>query len=227
MANEITGNPPTAEAEQPPIQPEVPAENVSNELAREFRWVEFAQIISNAGLLIVGIVAVCIYTGQLTEMRRTTKAAQDSADAAKQAATVAQDQLELAERPWIKITDVKTVGNNPLIPAFSFQGLGHGPFPNGNKQATFQLKISMKNVGHSLAFLSADFELFFPAWKENFEDIILTEETKFCDASAQKTPNKYLTRIVFPEEPPRMERGWRSGSRPIDASSKYYQPHRE
>ncbi len=78
----------------------------------------------------------------------------------------------------------------------------------------------MKNIGHSLAFVGADFELFFPAWKDNFEDIILAEENRFCDASAQKTPNKYLSRIVFPEEP--LEWGGCSGSRSNDACAKYY-----
>jgi hypothetical protein len=120
----------------------------------------------------------------------------------KEQTRVQRDVYITSQRPWIKIVDVESRGNSPFIPAFSFQGFGHGPFPNATKQATLQLKISLKNIGHSLAFVSADFELFFPAWKqESFEDIILAEENRFCDASAQKVPSKYLSRIVFPEEP--------------------------
>lgn len=82
--------------------------NVSSELAREFRWVEFAQIGSNVVLAIVGIIALCIYNGQLTEMRKASKAAQDSADAATSAAKtadatlkVAKQQFRIEERPYI------------------------------------------------------------------------------------------------------------------------------
>jgi len=113
----------------------------------------------------------------------------------------AREQLEWSERPWIKIVDVKTRGNNPFIPAFSFQGFGHGPFPTGTKQATFQIEISMKNIGHSMAFVGADFELFFPEWKDTFEDLIVKEEKRFCDHSAQGKVNYPLSKILFPGEP--------------------------
>ena len=44
-------------------------QNPAKELAREFRWVEFAQIGSNVVLAIVGIIALCIYNGQLGAMK--------------------------------------------------------------------------------------------------------------------------------------------------------------
>ncbi len=113
----------------------------------------------------------------------------------------AERQLELSERPWIKIVDLKTLGNDSFIPALSFQGFGHGPFPQGNKLVTFQIEVSMKNIGHSRALVSTDFEMFLPPWKDNFEDIILAEEKRFCDASAKKEVDKYLVRLVFPDEP--------------------------
>jgi len=51
-----------------------------------------------------------------------------------------QTQTELSERPWINIVDVKTIGNNALIPALSFQGFGHGPFPSGINRPRFNSK---------------------------------------------------------------------------------------
>jgi hypothetical protein len=117
--------------------------------------------------------------------------------------TTARDQLESSERPWIKITDVKTIGNNPLGgSALSYQGFGHGPFPNGQQQATFQLIVSMTNVGHSLAFVSADYELFFPAWRQDkFEEIIIAEEKRYCDASEKLNIKNYPTSVAFPNDP--------------------------
>jgi hypothetical protein len=53
--------------------------DVSKELAHEFRLVEYAQISSNVILAIVGIIALCIYNGQLKQMRRSTKAAEKAA----------------------------------------------------------------------------------------------------------------------------------------------------
>jgi len=41
----------------------------AKELAREFKWVEFAQLAVNALLAVVGIVALFIYHGQLEVMR--------------------------------------------------------------------------------------------------------------------------------------------------------------
>jgi hypothetical protein len=61
-------------------------QNVNTELAREFRWVEVARIASNVVLAVVGIVALCIYYGQLSEMRKSSQASQDAAHAAERAA---------------------------------------------------------------------------------------------------------------------------------------------
>jgi hypothetical protein len=152
-----------------------------------FRRPEWWGALFTGLLVFVGIVTAKLFLRQLGEMGTENN--------------TAQKQLELSERPWIKLVDLKTLGNNSLIPALSFQGFGYGPFPQGNKQATFQIKISLRNIGHSLAFVTADFELFLPAWTDKFEDTLLDEEKRFCDTSAQKPPNKYLNRIVFPDEP--------------------------
>jgi hypothetical protein len=121
-------------------------------------------------------------------------------DAANQL-LVAEKQLESNTRSWIKIVDLTTIGNNSFIPALSFQGFGHPPFPAGQKQATFQTKISLKNVGNSPAFVTVDHELFFPAWKDNFEGILRIEQKRFCETSAKGQTTGAVVRIVFPNEP--------------------------
>src|SRR5437879_7498127 len=91
------------------------------------------------------------------------------------------EQLEMTERPWIKIVDVKTHGNNPVIPALSFQNIR--PFDGVSQQTTFQLIVSLKNVAHSMAHVDVDFELFFPIWSDTYWNTISTEQKRYCDAS--------------------------------------------
>jgi hypothetical protein len=62
--------------------PETSSKETVQELAREFRWVEIAQIGSSMVLAVVGIIALCIYAGQLGQMKKSTKAAQDAAQIA-------------------------------------------------------------------------------------------------------------------------------------------------
>jgi hypothetical protein len=180
----------------PPLQSQIPpsptnAENTCKCCHHKTPWWKIALEIGVFAATVAAVVAPSVYA------RITYKMWQGMQSQTK----TARQQLELSERPWIKIIDVKTLGNNPLIPAFSFQGFGHGVFPQGTKQATFQLRISMKNIGHSPAFVGADFELFFPAWKDTFEDLIVTEEKRFCDTSAKREVNYPLSRILFPGEP--------------------------
>jgi hypothetical protein len=124
------------------------------------------------------------------------KAAQSAARAAKSSADTAIASL----RPWIKITDVQTRGEGPEIPALSFQ---RGPtWPIGEYQATLQLKISVKNIGHSPARLTVDFKLFFPLWENGYSDVIYREKKGFCGEVAKKElkVDPTLQIILFPEE---------------------------
>jgi hypothetical protein len=127
----------------PPVIEEVKAEKRRD---RRLKWGSFAASVATA-LITLGILCVTRkYTnyakGQLRVMDGQLK--------------TMQNQLELQERPWIKITDVQTRGNGPIIPALSFQRGAGMPF----QQATFQLKISLKNIGHSVAEIAPRFHLF-------------------------------------------------------------------
>ncbi len=126
-------------------------------------------------------------------------ATKKSADAAKSTAENTARQLELSERPWIKIVDVKTQGDNQIIPALSFQKVG--PYKDVGQQATFQLVLSLKNIGHSVADVAASYELFFPIWDGNgYWNVISSEQKRFCDSPAGKVPQFYPKFVVFPDE---------------------------
>jgi len=115
-------------------------QNVGRELARKFRWVEFAQIASNVILAVVGIIALCIYSGQLTEMRKSSKAAQDAANAAESAATTAKDTLvdqknlfQIEQRPYIVVADGSLqflnppTASSPIKANITFKNIGKTP----------------------------------------------------------------------------------------------------
>lgn len=137
-----------------------------------------------------------IASAALSEMQKEYPKLAETADAANSAAVTAVASL----RPWIKITDVKTRGEGPLIPALSFQ---RSPtWPVGQSQATLQLQISLKNVGHSPARLSVDFELFLPLWENGYSGVIYREKRRFCREFAKREleVDPSLQIILFPDE---------------------------
>ncbi len=89
MTSENSSDAPTSDAQsqpprQPPVTPPTPPQGevgpnpndrpdnqqeTARELAREFRWVEAAQLVVNGVLAMVGIIALCIYHGQLKVMQ--------------------------------------------------------------------------------------------------------------------------------------------------------------
>lgn len=141
------------------------------------------------GTFLVVLAYAVIARNQWQEMIRATNEAAKTADAAHQ-------QLEASERPWIKIIDVQTTGDSPIVPALSFQRSPN--WPPGMQQATFQLDIAYKNIGHSVARVTADFELLLPLWKNGYSDVILADEKKFCDSSARVSSTPTLSVINFP-----------------------------
>jgi hypothetical protein len=137
---------------------------------------------------------------------------------AAKSAHAAQQQLEASERPWIKIIDVQTRGNSQIVPALSFQSSPN--WPSGTQQATFQLDITYKNIGHSVARVTADFQLFLPFWKNGYSDVILADEKKFCDSVARVNPIPTLNVVNFPGDEPYHWTG--SGAAIVNAESTNY-----
>ena len=106
-------------------------EHLTGELTRRFRWVEITQIGSSIVLAVVGVIALYIYSGQLTEMRKSTKAAQDAADAAKESVDLARKQMEDISAAVIEITK----GVSVSFPVAPFG----------------ETRINLRNSGHIIA----------------------------------------------------------------------------
>jgi hypothetical protein len=126
----------------------------------------------------------------------------------QQQTRIQRDAYISGQRPWMKITNVTSRGNSELG-GLSFSGFGHFPFPTVQKTATMQLEISTKNVGHSVAELFVDFELFLPLWENQgptahgystgYANVVANEKKRFCEESSKKEfPVRFM---VFPEEP--------------------------
>jgi len=136
--------------------------NTAKELAREFRWVEWATVIINGGLAVIGIIALCVYNGQLKVMRGQL------------------DQMATDGRPWIKITDVTIDTSIPPTPALSFM-----PFPTSNGDAPFinlRTEVSIKNIGRGVAqnvYIMPAFV--FETGKET-QDAISPAEKRTCES---------------------------------------------
>src|SRR5260370_4055648 len=157
MTSDLNSDKPTNSAEQhSPTQPEsststpeqskvrTKTENdandqptVAQEIRGEFRWFEFGSLFINGALVVVGMYALSIYNGKLTEMRKSTKAAQDAADAATSAANTAHDALVTSNRPWIGVEGVPVIqdrlhathNRNELEYVVTIAARNYGPSP--------------------------------------------------------------------------------------------------
>src|SRR5438094_6197842 len=88
----------------------------TEELLRGTRTIEILQLSVNAALAVLGVIALCIYGGQLKVMRgqlnqmvQQLPEFQKSANAAEQSARVAKDTLVAINRPWVGIDSTPTV----------------------------------------------------------------------------------------------------------------------
>jgi hypothetical protein len=103
-------------------------QSTASELAREFRWVEVASLAVNGFLAIIGIVALCIYGGQLRVMRGQL----DEMAAARRAwvGLMGSDHItgEIVRNRPIKINlDIQNFGKAPALDETSFNALANHP----------------------------------------------------------------------------------------------------
>jgi hypothetical protein len=123
-----------------------------------------------------------------------------SAEAAKQAADIAQKQLELSERPWIKIINVQSYGDGNPLSGLSFEKIVTPGQPD-REQATLATKLVFANIGHSVADVTPNLEFFMPQFNSSeYWNRVNGEEQRFCgspDMSAV-TAQKIT---LFPDEP--------------------------
>lgn len=148
---------------------------------------------------LIGAFVLVIYTAFTILMWRANK---KSADAAKSAADTAREQLELSERPWIKILDLQPRGDQPIVGGLSFQKIG--PFkndPDVRVQATIQIKLSFKNIGHSVADVTPNIEFFMPQFSASeYWNRVSAEEHRFCGSPDMSAVTEQKI-VIFPDEP--------------------------
>ncbi len=148
---------------------------------------------------VITLIVLAAYTAiaayQACQMRKATKATQDAAAAAQSAAKTASNQLELTERPWMKIDFFI---NQPL----EFQ-------PNGDLGVQFH--DAMSNVGHSVALnvrlvLEAE-----PEGKGLWFNEVPKEQEEICETWRQVSsihiPNQTSQITLFPNDQPWIENG--------------------
>jgi hypothetical protein len=114
----------------------------------------------------------------------------------------AHQQLEATDRPWIKILDVVPGSDIPIVGGLSFQKIG--PFkdtPDIRVQATLQITLSFTNVGHSVADVTPNFELFMPRFSiSEYWPRISAEEQRFCGSPDMSAVTAQKV-TAFPGEP--------------------------
>jgi hypothetical protein len=161
-----------------------------------------------AGVLVIVNIALWIYTGDLAKQARdqsalnahqlqvatvNTAAAIRSADAAKNSA----DATIVGIRPWIKITNVELRPSVGPIKTLMF----HWPTDGREVPPTLQFKVTLNNIGHSVAENRQVIpELFFAPFKDNvWGHEIVREQERLCGTNRAHEPDSTAS-IIFPGE---------------------------
>lgn len=115
-------------------------------------------------------------------------------------ASTAEKQLEMSERPWIKIVNVEPTGNLPAIGGLGFLKA----MPNSDEikvNATINFKLSFTNIGHSVADVTPEAEFFMPPFSSTeYWNRVAAEEKRFCDSPDVKAVTSQKI-TLFPNEP--------------------------
>ena len=118
----------------------------AKEMRREFRWFEITSLVINGALAIIGVYALCIYNGQLTEMRKSTDAAHDAAVAAKQSADTQEHSFQMerrrAEDMEEAICDVRGMGMAALSHSFQMFVANNGKVTARNIEAHVEISLN-------------------------------------------------------------------------------------
>jgi hypothetical protein len=131
--------------------------------------------------------------GQERIMEKTLPIVGEQAIAAKSAADAAYASI----RPWIKIESVELVQANDEIKTLMF----HFPLTGRTMPPMIQTKVSLVNVGHSVAQDAEVFcELFFAKFEsETWYEVVTQEEQRYCQSVIDRTPSA-AARIAFPSD---------------------------
>ena len=139
-------------------------------------WLTFAAVF------IYALITLAVWYATNT----TAKAAKESADAAI-----------AGIRPWIKITAVELRDGIGPIKTLGF----HFPPTGAAMPPMLQVKVSMLNMGHSVAQdVEVNAELFFGKFQsDKWYDVVTTEQQRFCESVSKRAPTG-AAKIIFPSE---------------------------
>lgn len=140
---------------------------------------------------------------QIIAAQEATKALQGQLVESRRSANIAALQLELTDRPWIKIEKVMPRGNGPEIPALSFQDI-NVTSPQVIKQQTYlNFEVHGRNVGHSTALsVKVIPELYLAQWKDGYSGKVKEEEARFCAQRERENENwSSAAQAVFQGDP--------------------------
>lgn len=151
-------------------------------------------IVIFAGLTAIATILYSGFAGwQLYEIHSGSKDTHALAEAAKSQAEIASTGL----RPWIKITSIELRPGIGPIKTLGF----HWPLTGATVPPVLQVKVSMLNVGHSLAQdIEVWPELFFGKFEsDKWHDVVTNEQQRFCKSVIDRKPTG-AANIVFPSD---------------------------
>ncbi len=130
------------------------------------------------------LVAVVLYAGLTLWLAVTTSKAAKSAE---KTAKIAQQQLELSERPWIKFKPriLSLVFNSKF---FQFES------------TTVTIEDTFENVGPTVALNVSSWEDVFPL-DATFYQTAMTRQKELCDANRHPDPARNFGYSLFPKDP--------------------------
>lgn len=147
-------------------------------------------------LLSCGLLLINFFT-----LRSNRHAIEVNEKNARNQLNMMQVQLELQQRPWIKIIDVKPRGDFPIVGGLSFQKIGpYKDAPGTRVQSTIQIELSFSNIGHSVADVTPNVELFTPPFSTTeYWNRVSAEEQRFCGSQDMSAVTAQKV-TVFPSE---------------------------
>jgi hypothetical protein len=149
-------------------------------------WQKWKPRVEIAGLLILAIYA--IFTGLMYFANK------EAADAAKSAADTAAANI----RPWLKIKSITLRPGIGPIKTLMF----HWPLTGAKTNPSIQIKVSIENLGHSVAQdIEVEQRLFFGKFTTTgWHDLVTNEEERACRTSKTRPRTSAVSAVVFPSE---------------------------
>jgi hypothetical protein len=161
------------------------------------RWTCTATVV-----IAVSTIAYTYYANrQWTVMSNTLTEIQKQTPEVQRQAKAAQDQLELTNRPWIKILSAAPVGNKPPVTSIHFAEVNITGADPAKFGIGFEYDLQGKNVGQSPALNARYFGEVYVAPRGKYGNFAI-EEKRFCElANSYHKSVEHGGTAIFPGDP--------------------------